>query len=49
MEGKKKKKLFLRVSLQVVEKENSAKVTDPGFQKLLTGLEESQISLAMWE
>lgn len=28
MEGKKKKKLFLRISLQVVEKENSAKVTD---------------------
>lgn len=36
MEGKKKKiKLFLRISLQVVEKENFAKVTDPGFQKTI--------------
>lgn len=32
----KKLKLFLTgLSLQVVEKDNSAKVTDPGFQKTI--------------
>lgn len=34
-ERKKKKNVSSRVSLQVAEKENSVKVTDPGFQKTI--------------
>lgn len=33
--GERKKKCSSRVSLQVAEKENSVKVTDPGFQKTI--------------